>query len=139
MDPQVRVFTPSFVRLAAFSLGTACVLALLGYVPTVRAAGTGVIDAMLVGIGISLLASLMGAVPVGLAAAWAPEKIPQAVLASTALRFLAVLALAAPLLLTAWFDRLVMGVWVGISYMAMLVVDTVFAVRMSGAAWGRKP
>ena len=139
MDPQVRVFTPSYLRLAASSLGTACVLALLGYVPTVRASGTGVIDAMFVGIGISLLASLIGAVPVGLAAARAPQKITQAVLASTALRFLAVLALAAPLLLTAWFDRLVMGVWVGISYLAMLVVDTVFAVRIAGATWERKP
>lgn len=114
-------------------------LALLGYFPTVRLAGSEALAGMFAGIGVSLVAGLLGAVPVGLTAVRTPQKVPQAVLLSTALHLVVVLALAASVLLSGWFDRIVVGIWVGISYLAMLVVDTVFAVRLVGAGRGGKP
>ena len=53
------------MRLVAVGILTAVLVALLGYWPTVRMAGPGAVGAMLVGIAASLLAGLVGAVPVG--------------------------------------------------------------------------
>lgn len=138
MDTEPHLFARKYLRLAAAGLLTALLLAALGYFPTVRLAGGGAAAGMVAGIAVSLTAGLIGAVPVGLAAIRSPEKTPQAVLLSTTLRFLVVLALAASLILSGWFDRAVVGVWVGISYIAMLAVDTIFAVRLVGAVRGPK-
>jgi hypothetical protein len=139
MDAGHQRFVRQYLRLAATGVGTALVLALLGYFPTVRLAGTDAIAGMLAGIAISLAGGLVGAVPVGRAAIKSPLKTPQAVMLSTAMRILVVLALAASVILSGWFDPIVVGVWVGISYLAMLAVDTLFAIRMVGATRGQKP
>jgi hypothetical protein len=133
MDPERRPFGRSYLRLVAVGILTAVLVALLGYWPTVRMAGPGAVGAMLVGIAASLLAGLVGAVPVGLAAAAEPGKVPQAVMASTALRFIVVLGAAAAVILSGRFDRVVVAVWIAVSYMIMLVVDTAFAIRVVAA------
>jgi hypothetical protein len=139
MHEGLQVFARKYLFLAAAGVATALALALLGYFPTVRLAGSQALTGMLVGIGVSLLAGLLGAVPVGLTAVRAPQKVPQAVLLSTALRLVVVLALAASAILSGWFDRIVVGVWAGVSYLAVLAVDTVFAVHIVGAVRGNKP
>ena len=139
MHGELQVFGRKYLCLAAAGVATALALALLGYFPTARLAGSEALAGMFVGIGVSLVAGLLGAVPVGLTAVRTPEKTPQAVLLSTALRLVVVLALTASVILSGWFDRIVVGVWVGISYLAMLVVDTVFAVHVVGAGRGDKP
>ncbi len=112
------------------SLGVAGLVGWIGYFPTVRLSGPEAVGAMVVGIAISLVSGCLGAVPICLAGADDPVRTPPAILMATAIRFVAVLALAAPLLLTGWFPRTVLGVWVGISYLAMLAVDSVYAVRV---------
>ena len=49
-----------------------------------------------------------------------------------------VLALGATVILSGHFDRLVVGVWIGLSYAVMLAVDTAFAVRMVSAGRGQQ-
>jgi predicted LPLAT superfamily acyltransferase len=104
-------------------------LAVVGYLPTVRFGGRDAVAAMAAGCGVSLLASFVGAVPVVRALAGDRTQLPMAVLASTAVRFLAVLALVVPLALSGWVERTVFVVWTGISYLVLLMADTWLAVR----------
>lgn len=121
----------ALIRLVGVSLAAAAGLALLGYVPTVRLAGREAVGEMLSGIGISLLAGIMGAIPVARSiSSHDPQQVPIGILASTAVRFIVVLALAAPAALSGWFDRGPMLLWVGISYLVMLAVDSIYAVRL---------
>jgi hypothetical protein len=86
--------------------------------------------AVLAGCGASWLASCVGAVPIALAMTTAPQRAVNAVLAATTIRFLVVLALAAPLLLGNWFPRTVLVVSLAASYMLILLTDSLLAVRM---------
>ena len=54
-----------------------------------------------------------------------------AVLVSTALRFLTVLLLVIPVALSGRVDRTVFVVWVAVSYLPMLMLDTLVAVRVN--------
>ena len=112
------------------SLGVAGLVGLIGYFPTVRLAGPEAFGAMLAGIAISLVAGCLGAVPIGLVGSDDPVRTPPAILMATAIRFVVVMALTAPMVLTGWFPRPVLGLWVGISYLAMLVVDSIYAVQV---------
>jgi hypothetical protein len=86
--------------------------------------------AIAAGCAASWLASCVGAAPVALGVATAPQNAANAVLAGTALRFIVVLALAAPLLLGNWFPRTTLVVCLGISYLLILLTDSLLAVRM---------
>jgi hypothetical protein len=114
------------------SIATGVALATLGYYPTLRIAGADAVSAMPAGIGISLLAACAGAVPISLSVAGDPRKAPQAILTATAVRFLVVLAVTASVVLSNWFDRATLALWVGISYLAMLAVDTIYAIHIVG-------
>jgi hypothetical protein len=132
----VRSFGHTYARLILASIGTAAAIALLGYYPTLRVAGPDAIGAMFAGIIISMVAGLVGAVPIGLAVRGDPAKVPNAILMATAIRFVVVLALTASVVFGSAFDRNVLGLWVGISYLAMLVVDTSYAVHIVGRVRG---
>lgn len=119
------------VRFFALSLSVTAALILLGYQPTVRLAGSAAVVGMLTGCGISLTASWIGAVPVAMAGRLFGADVPLAVLASTALRFVVVLVLALTMILSGWVDRMVLLIWVVISYLALLVVDTSYALKVS--------
>jgi hypothetical protein len=56
--------------------------------------------------------------------------MPMAILASTVVRFVTALFLVVPLTLSGWVDQTVFVLWVAISYLLMLLVDTGLAVRM---------
>lgn len=132
----MRSFSHTYARLILASIGTAAAIVLLGYYPTLRLAGPDTIGAMITGITISMVAGLVGAVPIGLAARGDPTKVPNAILMATAIRFGVVLALTASVIFSNAFDRNVLGLWVGISYLAMLVVDTSYAVHIVGRVRG---
>ena len=68
----------------------------------------------------------------GTAAALAtrPKQAGTAVLASTMVRFVTALVLVVPLVLSGWFDKTVLVLFVAVSYLMMLMVDTLLAVRM---------
>lgn len=106
----------------------------VGYVPTKRLGGPGAVTAMLAGCVISLVASVVGCIPIVLASRGPKQKMPPAVMLATALRFLVVLILALSAALSGWFERAPLLVWVGISYVVLLVADTIYAVRLIGPA-----
>ena len=119
----------AFLGLAGVGVLAAAALAGLGYFPTARVAGTEAVRSMLAGCGVSLVASLMGAIPLAWVWTGRVSHSASAILASVALRFLTMLLLVAPLVLSGWVDRIVFVVWAGISYLVMLIVDTLMAIR----------
>lgn len=122
------------LHLLALAVLLTAVMVAVGYVPTRRLGGPGAVSAMLAGCGISLVASVVGSVPIVLASRGPGQRMPPAVMLSTALRFLVVLILALSAALSGWFERAPLLVWVGISYVLLLVADTIYAVRLAGPA-----
>lgn len=123
-------FLRSYVRFVALAAVSAVVIIALGYLPTVRLAGDDAVWAMVAGCGASWLASCVGAIPVARAQARRSTQPGLAIMASTTLRFLTVLLAAVVLILSGWQNPKVLALWVGISYLLMLAVDTVFAVNI---------
>ena len=123
---------PSFAACLIFQAGAALVpgvvVAVLGWVWVGDGAGQTL--AVLAAVAASWVASLAGAVPVALALSTEPKRAVNAALASTAVRFLVVLALAAPLLLGGWFPRTTLVAALAASYLMMLLVDSLVAVQM---------
>ncbi len=127
-------FWASYATFVATALLTATVVAALGYVPTVRLAGSDAAWPLVVGCGISWLASCAGAVPLALAATGKPSQAASSILVSTGVRFLTVILVVAPVVLSGWLERTVLVLWVGISYLLMLLVDSAFAIRVMNRA-----
>ncbi len=123
-------FLRSYVRFVALAAASAVAIIALGYVPTVRLAGRDAVGAMVAGCGASWLASCVGAIPVAWAQAQRSTQPGLAIMASTTLRFVTVLLAVAVLILSGWQHPKVLALWVGISYLLMLAVDTVFAVNI---------
>ncbi|MDX1642947.1 MAG: hypothetical protein R3244_01175 [Thermoanaerobaculia bacterium] len=107
-------------------------LAALGYLPTRRLAGAEGIVAMGAALVVVGLASAAGGVPVFLARRAARPK-PQIVLSSMLVRLVVVVVLSLPMV---WWAGVVAGpflVWLVIAYLALLVVDTLYAMRAMGS------
>lgn len=130
MTPARTSFARSYVKFVATAAVTAALLAGLGYFPTVRLVEEGAAAAMLAGCGISWASSCFGAIPLATAASGPTKRAAEAILLSTAVRFVAALLLVVPAALSGWFNRNALVLWVAISYMIMLLVDTTFAVRL---------
>lgn len=128
MNRALPSFSACLISQAAAALVPAVVVAGIGWVWVGDGAGRTL--AVLAAVGASWLASLAGAVPVALALSTEPKRAVNAALASTAVRFLVVLALAAPLLLGGWFPRTTFVAALAASYLMMLLVDSLVAVRM---------
>lgn len=116
----------TFVGAAAVSAGAVIAV---GYFPTVRLAGDDAVGSMLAGCAASWIAGCVGAVPLARTIPFRSPKSGIAVLASTVIRFVVVLLLVVPFVLSGWFDRVVFVLWTAISYMVMLLVDTALAVH----------
>lgn len=119
-----------YLRFSGWALAAATGAALLGYLPTLRLGGEGALPAMIAGCAVGFLASLAGGVPVALARrSPQPAGRSQAAMASMAVRFGVVLALGLAATLSGLFERGPLLVWIAVSYMALLVVDTWYAVK----------
>jgi hypothetical protein len=130
MMGQRGTFSGYYAAFVGIGLGTALVVAALGYFPTMRLTGGGAAVALVVGCGVSWIASCVGAVPTAAALSSRPTQAATAVLASTVARFITAIVLVVPLVLSGWFDRKVLVVFVAVSYLMMLLVDTLLAVRI---------
>lgn len=89
---------------------------------------------MFAGIAVSLAASLLGALPMVRAQLRTAPPPPFAALGSLAIRFLFALAAAAYLILNQLVSGTPFVVWLGISYLVLLPVDVLYALRCSRAA-----
>jgi hypothetical protein len=119
----------SCLRFFGIGFLVASVVTGIGYLPTIRWAGASGLGAMLLGCGVSFVAGCVGAIPIARALGGDRSQMASAVLVSTGARFLSVLVLVVPVTFSGWVDRTVFVVWVGISYLLMLLVDSWIALR----------
>jgi len=130
MTKARATFGGYYAVFVGIGLATATAVSAIGYYPTERYAADGGAAAMLVGCGVSWIASCIGALPTAAALSSRPKQATTAILASTMVRFITALFLVVPLVLSGWFDRTVLVLFVAVSYLMMLLVDTLLAVRM---------
>lgn len=132
---ETRSAVGDFARFLILAGAVVVFVAGVGYVPTKRLAGSDGTLAMAVGCGISLIASAMGAVPVVLARrqmgtdSQAAGRRLNAVMMSMVVRFFVVLILGVAAALSRVFETAPLLVWLAISYVVLLTVDTFFALR----------
>jgi len=127
-----RSRSAGYLRFLVWVVLMAAAVAALGYVPTLRLAGEDGIPAMLAGCLIGALASLAGGVPVFFGSGTAsPAAKLQATLLAMAVRLGVVLALGLVAALSGWFERRPLLIWIAVSHLALLVVDTRFMLRSS--------
>jgi hypothetical protein len=119
-----------YLRFLAWVVAVTAALALVGWVPTRRLGGEDAVPAMLAGCAVGILASALGGVPIALVRGGPAERM-QALLLSMAIRLGAVVILAVAAVLSGWFLRAPLLLWVAISYVVQLVVDTRYALQAS--------
>lgn len=124
LDMPNHSFGHYYVRLVAISAACCAALIGVGYLATVRMAGASGVEAMLVGVLVSLVTSALGAIPVCLALGQGRANAANAILGGMAVRFLTILILVASVAFSGLVDRTVFVVWVAASYMVLLLVDT---------------
>ena len=130
MSKARATFGGYYAVFVGIGLATALVVVAIGYFPTVRLRGGEGAVALLVGCGVSWVASCIGALPTAAALSSRPKQAATAVLTSTMVRFVTAIVLVVPLVLSGWFDRTVLVLFVAVSYLMMLLVDTLLAVRI---------
>lgn len=119
-------------RFLVAVLAVSVALAALGFLPTRKIAGGDGVVAMAAAVAVVCLASFAGGLPVYLARR-AERPRPQIVLSSMLVRLAVVVALSLP---TVWWGGVAPRpflVWMVISYLALLVVDTLYAMRVMGS------
>jgi hypothetical protein len=105
-------------------------LAALGYVPTRRLGGEEAVAAMWAGCAVGAVASLVGLLPFVFGRGVStPAGRFQAMLLAMAVRFGVVLVLGLVAALSGWFEHGPLLLWIAISYVALLAVETRFALR----------
>jgi hypothetical protein len=127
MSGEGRRAAAGYLRFLAWAVGAVAVAIALGYLPTRRLAGGAGLAAMLAGCAIGIVGSAVGAIPVAVAAARG-SRGATAPLAAMALRFAVALALVLPAALSGLLATVPLLVWVAISYMVLLAVDTRYAL-----------
>ncbi len=119
------------MKFIAASLGVTLACVALGYYPTVNLGGEEAVVPMLVGCGMSLAASWIGAIPLIVATRHKKQGDPSTIMAGTALRFVVVLVLTLVVALGSELWRTPLLLWVAISHMVLLIPDTFLALRLN--------
>ncbi|HWM93617.1 MAG TPA: hypothetical protein VN493_22865 [Thermoanaerobaculia bacterium] len=133
---DARSSAAEYLRFLAWVVGVAVLIALVGALPTRRMGGEEAIPAMIAGCVIGALASAAGGIPVALgrtarrnAPAGDPAQKLKAMMLAMALRLVVVVALGAAASLSGEFERVPLLLWIAIGYVALLAVDTWYAVK----------
>lgn len=124
--------TAGYLRFLAWVLAVTAVVALLGILPTRRMAGDGALPALFAGCVIGVLASALGGVPIALSQGKPPAERVSSVLFAMLVRLAAVVALGSVAALSGRFAQNPLLLWIAISYVALLAVDTRYAVAGQG-------
>lgn len=127
-----RTLSPltSYVRMAGLTALAAALLVAIGYAPTRAAAGDAGVAAMLVGAGAALLGGLVGLLPPALFSGRGFAHYANGVLLGMALRMLLTLALALGLRLANHWPAAPLLLWVGLTYVAILVVEGILLLQL---------
>jgi hypothetical protein len=125
--------TAAYLRFLAWTVGLAILIALIGYLPTKRWGGESAVRAMLAGCGVGVVASALGGVPVLLFSGTGGMSGGTGALAAMAVRFAAALGLGLAAALSGSFERGPLLLWLAISYMVLLTVDTRYALGGFGS------
>jgi hypothetical protein len=117
----------SYLRFLVWGVVAVAVVALLGYLPTQRLAGSGAIPAIFAGCSVGILSAALGALPIVFAGSSPAAKV-QAGLLTIGVRFGSVLLLGLAAVLSGRFERRPLVVWVAVSYVVLLVIESRYAV-----------
>src|SRR5262245_46408435 len=118
-----------FAKLAAASIVAGVVLGAVGVVPTLRLAGQPGLGAMAAGIGVSILGSIVAAIPLAFSRDPSPASRQVAFLGAIASRMFVTLILFAVVVLSHVVANKPFTVWTGLSYLVLLCVETWTAIR----------
>ncbi len=132
--PPTGVIFSRFGRLSLAGLVPLMVVVIPGAFLIARGSGSEALTAMFLGCAVGMVSNWFGTVPVALVDDLAGRDAGMAALLGTALRFLVVLMLAAPLALSGWVARTPFIVWVAISYLVVLFGETVMLVILTSNA-----
>jgi hypothetical protein len=116
-----------YVRFLGASVAVAAAVAALGYLPTLHLGGAAAIPALLAGCAVAVVASAAGGVPIALSGP-EPATRPQAALLAMAVRLATVLALGLAAVASGLFAARPLAIWTAISYVALLAVDSRYAM-----------
>lgn len=126
---EARSPAAGYLRFLVWATVVTAAVALIGTLPTLRLGGGGAVPAMIAGCVVGLLSSLAGGAPVALARGAGPGAAYQTMMFSMAVRFVVALVLGLAAALSGMFERGPLLIWIAITYLALLVVDTWYAVR----------
>ena len=124
--------TAGYLRFLAWVLAVTVAVALLGVLPTRRMAGDGALPALFAGCVIGVLASALGGVPIALSQGKPPAERLSSVLFAMLVRLAAAVALGSIAALSGRFPQNPLLLWIVISYVVLLIVDTLYAVGGQG-------
>ena len=113
-------------------------LVALGAIPTRWLAGTGSWKAMVAGVALGVLAGALSCLPAALAGS-APGNQVIVALGATGLRFAIIAAGGTFLALATSLPRVPLLSWIGISYLALLPLETRFILKSGPAPRGDEP
>lgn len=130
VEARAERFPKAYSRLLLASWSVAIPVMLVGGLPLYQWRDGKAALSWLLGCVVSLAAACVAGVPVALHRA-GPRRTPaETALIATAVRFVAALLPLAPLMLSGWVERGWFVLGVGVSYLALLGIDTVVVVRM---------
>ena len=118
-----------YLRFLAWAAVVAVAVGAVGFWPTRRLAGDDGIPALVAGCLIGFLSSALGGLPIALIRDRAPASRVVASMGAMGARLLAVVVLGAVTVLSGWFARVPLLLWIAISYAALLGVDAWYALR----------
>ena len=118
-----------YLRFLAWAAVVAVAVGAIGFWPTRRLAGDGGGPALVAGCLIGFLSSALGGLPIVLVRDKSPASRVVASMGAMGARLLAVAVLGAAAVLSGWFARAPLLLWIAASYVALLGVDAWYALR----------
>jgi len=118
-----------YLRFLAWVAAVTASITVLGFVPTRHLGGPQAVPALLAGCLIGALGSALGGLVIALRHGGTPADRLNSVLMAMLARLATVVVLGAAAVLSGRFERTALLLWIAISYAALLVVDTMYALR----------
>lgn len=116
-----------YSRFLALSSGSLVLVGGLGYLPTTRWIGNGVLQVLAMALGVAWVASLVGSIPICLAQGKSPLEAMPYQFGAMALRLVVILSLGMSVAWSGLTDTKPFLIWLVIGHIVLLVTDTYLA------------